>query len=166
MLQDLQWPSLQSRREAAIKTMLFKISHNLIAINKDQYLTPLTDTRLRKLPSSKISVPHYSLNQGHLQIFIYANCGQTLEHPPCRRHHNSVSGRLQGTHLYQLAPGESFLVLHLYIAAWQSSCFTCTLSFFLNVNIQKWTLLSTDVDVDVGSVDDCWILLPLFSLIS
>ena len=50
MLQDLQWPSLQSRREAAIKTMLFKISHNLIAINKDQYplyLTPLTDTRLR-----------------------------------------------------------------------------------------------------------------------
>ena len=36
MLQDLQWPSLQSRREAAIKTMLFKISHNLIAINKDK----------------------------------------------------------------------------------------------------------------------------------
>ena len=116
MLQDLQWPSLQSRREAAIKTMLFKISHNLITINKDQYLTPPPPDRYQaeKLPSSKISAPHYSLHQGHLQVFIYANCGQTLEHPSCRHHHSSISGRLQGTHLYQLAPGESFLLALVY----------------------------------------------------
>ena len=112
-----------------------------------------------KLPSSKISAPHYSLHQGHLQVFIHANCGQTLEHPSCRRHHSFISGRVQGTHLYQLAPGESFLLALVYSS---TTVFLLHMhpKFFLSVNIQKWTSLSTDVDVDVDTciIFCCWVL--------
>ena len=73
---------------------------------------PIPDTHDRhkteKLPSSKVPAPDYLFHQGHLQILIYANSSQTVEHPSCRRNHSSISGRLQGTHLCQLAPGGVF----------------------------------------------------------
>ena len=47
MLQELQWATLASRRESAIRIMLYKISHGLIAINKGDYLIPMTTTILR-----------------------------------------------------------------------------------------------------------------------
>lgn len=56
MLQDLQWPSLQSRRDAAIKIMLYKISHGLIAINKEDYLSPMTTTKLRNYNPAKFQL--------------------------------------------------------------------------------------------------------------
>lgn len=39
MLEHLEWPSLSARRKNARLTMLFKITHGIVAINKDQYLT-------------------------------------------------------------------------------------------------------------------------------
>ncbi|XP_072182159.1 uncharacterized protein [Diadema setosum] len=53
MLQKMHWATLQSRREAAIKIMMYKITNNLIAINKDTYLKPMTDIRLRNYHPSK-----------------------------------------------------------------------------------------------------------------
>ncbi len=47
LLKDLNWPSLKDRRENSIKIMMYKISNDLIAINKDIYLQPMTQTRLR-----------------------------------------------------------------------------------------------------------------------
>ena len=51
--QKLQWPTLQFRSEAAITIMLFKVSHGLIAINKDNYLTPMTESSLRSYHPAK-----------------------------------------------------------------------------------------------------------------
>lgn len=46
MVRDLQWESLEQRRKNARLCMLHKIKHNLIDINKDEYLTP-NDRRTR-----------------------------------------------------------------------------------------------------------------------
>lgn len=66
ILQNLQWASLQSRREAAMKIMLYKISHSLIAIDRDQYLTAMSDTRLRNYHPAK-----YQLLTTHSSKDIY-----------------------------------------------------------------------------------------------
>lgn len=47
ILQEIHWASLKFRRESATKIMLYKISQVLIAINKDDYLKPMTTTTLR-----------------------------------------------------------------------------------------------------------------------
>ena len=53
MLQDMKWESLQVRRETATKTMMYKIANGLIAINKADYLSPLTNQRTRSFHPNK-----------------------------------------------------------------------------------------------------------------
>ena len=38
MLDDLQWPELQERRQQASLTLFYKIHNNLAIVNKDRYL--------------------------------------------------------------------------------------------------------------------------------
>ena len=42
MLDHLQWNSLETRRSIAKVTMLYKIAHNLVAINPDDYISSQT----------------------------------------------------------------------------------------------------------------------------
>jgi hypothetical protein len=47
MLDHLEWNSLETRRNIAKVTMLYKITHNLVAINPDFYISSQTSlTRL------------------------------------------------------------------------------------------------------------------------
>jgi hypothetical protein len=47
MLDHLAWNSLETRRNIAKVTMLYKITHNLVAINPDFYISSQTSlTRL------------------------------------------------------------------------------------------------------------------------
>ena len=47
MLQHLHWPTLEHRRNLSRLTMFYKITHNLVAINPDLYLTPQTSSSTR-----------------------------------------------------------------------------------------------------------------------
>ena len=47
MLNHLNWPTLENRRNTHRLTMFYKISHNLVAINAQEYLTPLTQILTR-----------------------------------------------------------------------------------------------------------------------
>ena len=46
MVKSLKWENLEDRRKSARLSMLFKIQHDLIDINRQQYLTP-NDSRTR-----------------------------------------------------------------------------------------------------------------------
>ena len=46
MVKSLKWENLENRRKSARLSMLFKIQHDLIDIDRQQYLTP-NDSRTR-----------------------------------------------------------------------------------------------------------------------
>ena len=79
ILQNLKLSSLQSRREAAMKIMLYKISHSLIAIGRAQYLTPMSDTRLRNYHQQNTSSSKpILLFKRYLQVLLHAHSSQTV----------------------------------------------------------------------------------------
>ena len=41
MLQELQWPSLEDRRRISSLQLMYKIRHQIVAVNPDLYLTPM-----------------------------------------------------------------------------------------------------------------------------
>ena len=45
MLDELEWPSLQSRRERSSLTFLYKIHSGTVSLGKDKYLTPAPNLR-------------------------------------------------------------------------------------------------------------------------
>jgi hypothetical protein len=59
MVKSLKWENLEDRRKSARLSMLFKILHDLIDIDRQQYLT-LSDSRLYKLFTFKI-IPNLQL---------------------------------------------------------------------------------------------------------
>ena len=42
MLDELEWPSLEARREQSSLTFFYKIQSDTVSLNKDRYLTPVT----------------------------------------------------------------------------------------------------------------------------
>ena len=50
MLNELEWPSLQSRRERSSLTFFYKIHSGTASLDKDKYLTPAPN--LRRTPAS------------------------------------------------------------------------------------------------------------------
>ena len=54
MMQQLQWKSLEWRRQAASLVMLYKIQHNIVAINPALYLSPMMPTTTRSFHPSKL----------------------------------------------------------------------------------------------------------------
>jgi hypothetical protein len=62
LLQDLEWPSLQSRRSAARLTLMYKMNNDLISIPSDQYLTPVTRQGLRRKNTNTFQQPHCRIN--------------------------------------------------------------------------------------------------------
>jgi hypothetical protein len=54
MVKSLKWENLEDRRKSARLSMLFKIQHDLIDIDRQQYLTPNDSrTRCKKNASTK-----------------------------------------------------------------------------------------------------------------
>ena len=45
MLDELQWPSLESRRERSSLTFFYKIHSGIVSLDKDEYLTPAPNLR-------------------------------------------------------------------------------------------------------------------------
>ena len=58
MLRDLQWPSLQSRRQLSRLSMLYRIRFNMVDINWRQYLTE--STSCTRGHNSRFQIPHCS----------------------------------------------------------------------------------------------------------
>ena len=54
MLKELEWKSLEWRRNAASLTMLYKIQHNVVAINPSDYLTPMITSNTRNYHPNKL----------------------------------------------------------------------------------------------------------------
>ena len=67
MLEDLNWPLLQSRRVNATLIMFYKIIHNLVDIPSEKYLTP-SNLRTRG-HTHRLQVPHSRTNI-HQQSFF------------------------------------------------------------------------------------------------
>ena len=62
LLAELDWNSLQHRRQTARLTLLYKIHKDLLDIPSDRYLTPATRQGLRYSNSSNYQVPFGRLN--------------------------------------------------------------------------------------------------------
>ena len=45
MLDELEWPSLEYRREQSSLTFFYKIHSGMVYVDKDKYLTPVTGLR-------------------------------------------------------------------------------------------------------------------------
>ena len=45
MLDELEWPFLESRREQSSLTYFYKIHSGMVYVDKDKYLTPVTGLR-------------------------------------------------------------------------------------------------------------------------
>ena len=54
MLQELAWKSLEWRRQAASLSMLYKIQHNIVAINASHYLSPMIPSNNRSYHPCKL----------------------------------------------------------------------------------------------------------------
>ena len=56
MLHELEWPSLEARREQSSLTFFYKIHSDIVSLNRNRYLTHVTcstQTRASKLNSTK-----------------------------------------------------------------------------------------------------------------
>ena len=63
MLSELEWPSLEARREQSSLTFFYKIHSGIVSINKDRYLTPATATTQTR--ASKINNTQYRRYQSY-----------------------------------------------------------------------------------------------------
>ena len=63
MLSELEWPSLEARREQSSLTFFYKIHSGVVSINKDRYLTPVTATTQTR--ASKINNIQYRRYQSY-----------------------------------------------------------------------------------------------------
>ena len=60
MIKDLEWEPLASRRKQSRLCTMYKISNDIIHVNKSKYLTPATETRTRGSHDFKYFVEHTS----------------------------------------------------------------------------------------------------------
>ncbi|XP_072041438.1 uncharacterized protein [Amphiura filiformis] len=73
MLRDLQWTSLESRRQAASLILMYRIHHHQIAINPDNYLTPMVQSSTRSYHPLK-----YQAIQSRIQLYRYSFFPRTV----------------------------------------------------------------------------------------
>ena len=71
MIKDLEWEPLASRRKQSHLCTMYKISNDIIHVNKSKYLTPATETRTCGSHDFK-----YLLN---IQVMMYSNTLTFLE---------------------------------------------------------------------------------------
>ena len=69
MLNHLNWPPLEHRRNFSRLTMLYKITHNLVAINPNLYLIPQTTTHTRK--TSPLHYQTYSTRTDYYKFSFF-----------------------------------------------------------------------------------------------
>ncbi len=62
MMSELKWESLEDRRKKARLTMMYKISNNLIGINREDHLKPTPISRTRKSNRNNFQPIHARLN--------------------------------------------------------------------------------------------------------
>ncbi len=82
MLHNLNWKSLEWRRNAANLTMIYKIQHNLVAVNPALYLSPMAPRSTRSyLPTKFLYITSW---QSHTTLwqFIFPEDDPPLELPP------------------------------------------------------------------------------------
>ncbi|XP_072041092.1 uncharacterized protein [Amphiura filiformis] len=72
LLSDLDWQSLQHRRQVARLALLYKINNNLVDIPSDRYLTPATRQGLRHRNNYSFQIPFGRLN-------IHKNFNRTIK---------------------------------------------------------------------------------------
>lgn len=75
MIKDLNWPSLQQRRQNMKVIMMYRIVYNLIAIPSQVYLTPVITTTTRGhsmrfiVPHSRIKIHQYSFFPSAIRLW-------------------------------------------------------------------------------------------------
>ena len=112
MLQHLSWPTLEHRRNLSRLTMLYKITHNLVSIDPNLYLTPQPSISTRKT-----SPLHYQLYSTRTDYFKYSffphtvTLWNTLPHAVLAA--NTLDQFKSGPKLHTLATQHSLYILFL-----------------------------------------------------
>ena len=69
MIKELGWDSIETRRQKARLTMMFKIANDLVGINKEEHLKPVGNSRTRKNNSSNFQPIYARLNTYKFSFF-------------------------------------------------------------------------------------------------
>ena len=69
MIKELGWDSLETRRQKARLTMMFKIANDLVGINKEEHLKPITNSRTRKNNNRNFQPIYARLNTYKFSFF-------------------------------------------------------------------------------------------------
>ena len=80
MLQELQWPSLEDRRRISSLHLMYKIRHQIVAVNPDLYLTPMAPSSTRSYHPKQVPI-HTNLYSA-LQILLLPSHSCLVEHSP------------------------------------------------------------------------------------
>ena len=98
LIEDLEWPSLESRRKSARCTLVFKIKTGLVAVDPSLLPTP-ANKKTREAPGiSAHALPHRSLRTSTQAVTIPPHC-ERLEQPSPPGQKGHCPGGLQGCHL-------------------------------------------------------------------
>ena len=73
MLQELQWPSLEDRRRSSSLHLMYKIRHQIVAVNPDLYLTPMAPSSTRSYHPNK-----YQPIPTRIQLYRYSYFPRTV----------------------------------------------------------------------------------------
>ena len=73
MLNELQWTSLEKRRQTASLILMYRIHHKQVAINPDNYLTPLVHSSTRSYHPLK-----YQTIPARIQLYRYSFFPRTV----------------------------------------------------------------------------------------
>ena len=58
MIEHLKWESLEKRRKAASLYLMYKIQHDMVAINANHYTTPMIASNTRQYhPKKLLAIP-------------------------------------------------------------------------------------------------------------
>ena len=66
MLNEVEWPSLEARREQSSLTFFYKIHSDMVSLNKNRYSNPVADSTQTR--ASKLNSTQYRRNQTYNDV--------------------------------------------------------------------------------------------------
>ncbi|XP_033646487.1 uncharacterized protein LOC117305719 [Asterias rubens] len=94
MIDDLQWDSLEKRRQAASISLMYKIRYQLVAINPTQYLIPMIPSSTRSYHNVNTKPSQHVSSSTNIRFSHEQSCGGMPS--PARSSSSHPSGSLRG----------------------------------------------------------------------
>ena len=79
MLDDLEWPSLETRREQSSLTFFYKIHSGTVSLDKDKYLTPAPNLRRTRASHESQYTRYFAYSDALKNSFFHRNIPMLIE---------------------------------------------------------------------------------------